>query len=112
MGRTLCLVPDLRADPRSYNMAYRAMIATYGIHNPYTGRGAIVGLRPHVPHSVRHVQATALVKETMGFTAAASLLLDTEETVRKAYARFLPGDRHRQARRILKDAGQRARRNP
>jgi len=84
-----------RAEDAEYGMvgfynAYRAMIETYGIYNPYTGRGAIVDLKPHGPHAFRHVMATSLVKKTGGYSAAAAFLLDTEETVRKAYARFRP----------------------
>ncbi|TYB83741.1 helix-turn-helix domain-containing protein [Oceaniovalibus sp. ACAM 378] len=85
----------------TYYEAFRAVITTYGIHNPYTDRGAIRGLRPHGPHSVRHVLATASVKKTRGFSDAAALLLDSEKMVREAYARFLPGQRHSLARNVL-----------
>ena len=84
-----------------YYDAFRATITTYGIHNPYTGQGAIEGLRPHGPHSVRHILATTMVKLTGGFSEAASLLMDTEEMVRDNYARFLPGERHARAQGIL-----------
>lgn len=84
-----------------YYQAFRSIITTYGIHNPYTGRGAIEGLRPHGPHSVRHVLATASVKRTRGFSDAAALLMDSEEMVREAYARFLPGERHSLASEAL-----------
>jgi transcriptional regulator with XRE-family HTH domain len=73
-----------------YYNAYRAMITKYGIYNPYTGRGAIRDLKPHGPHSVRHIMATYAVKKTYSYAAAASLLLDTEETIREAYAEFGP----------------------
>ena len=66
------------------------MITKYGIYNPYTGRGAIRDLKPHGPHSVRHIMATHAVKKTYSYAAAASLLLDTEETIREAYAQFGP----------------------
>ena len=80
--------PEYTAD--GYYNAFRAMITTYGIYNPYTGRGAIRDLKPHGPHSVRHIMATHAVKKTFGYSAAASLLLDTEETIREAYAQFGP----------------------
>lgn len=88
-------------DSPTYYSAFRSIITTYGIYNPYTGRGAIQGLRPHGPHSVRHILATASVKRTRGFSDAAALLLDSEEMVREAYARFLPGERHSLARNAL-----------
>ena len=64
-------------------------------------QGAIEGLRPHGPHSVRHILATTMVKLTGGFSEAAALLMDTEEMVRDNYARFLPGERHARAQGIL-----------
>lgn len=84
-----------------YYDAFRSTITTYGIYNPYTGQGAIEGLRPHGPHSVRHILATTMVKLTGGFSEAAALLMDSEEMVRDNYARFLPGERHARAQGIL-----------
>lgn len=85
----------------AYYEAYRSMVTTYGIYNPYTGRGAIAELRAHGPHSIRHVLATAAVRSTGGYSDAAALLLDGEATIRETYARFLPGQRHARARDIL-----------
>jgi hypothetical protein len=84
-----------------YYEAFRSTITTYGIYNPYTGQGAIEGLRPHGPHSIRHILATTMVKLTGGFSEAAALLMDTEEMVRDNYTRFLPGERHAKAQGIL-----------
>jgi transcriptional regulator with XRE-family HTH domain/integrase len=84
-----------------YYEAFRSTITTYGIFNTYTGQGAIEGLRPHGPHSVRHILATTMVKLTGGFGEAAALLMDTEEMVRDNYTRFLPGERHAKAQGIL-----------
>ncbi|WP_152540631.1 helix-turn-helix domain-containing protein [Sulfitobacter pontiacus] len=92
---------DASLSSAAYYEAYRSMITTYGILNPYTGRGAIEGLRPHGPHSIRHVLATAAVKCTGGYSDAAALLLDSEETIRGTYARFLPGQRHARAQSVL-----------
>lgn len=88
-------------DLNAYYEAFRAIITAYGIYNPYTGRGAVEGLRPHGPHSVRHVVATASVKRTRGFSDAAALLMDSEDMVREAYARFLPEERHSMASEAL-----------
>ncbi len=43
-------------------------------------------------HAMRHITATALVKETGGYLAAALALHDLEDTVRKHYGRFLVQD--------------------
>ncbi len=85
-------------DGNSFYHAFRAIITTYGIYNPHTGRGAIVGLRPHGPHSVRHVMGTHLIKN---FTVsdAAAVLFDTEEMIRQHYGRYLAQDRHSDAMR-------------
>lgn len=80
-----------------YN-AYRSVITTYGIYNPWTGRGAIKGLRPHGPHSVRHVLGTHLIKNLTASDAAAALF-DTEEMIRKHYGKYSAQDRHRDAMR-------------
>ncbi|MCC7463448.1 MAG: hypothetical protein IT480_13430 [Gammaproteobacteria bacterium] len=43
-------------------------------------------------HAMRHVVATSLVKETGAFVAAALVLHDQEDTVRKHYGRFVAAD--------------------
>lgn len=43
-------------------------------------------------HAMRHITATALVKETGGYLAAALALHDPEDTVRKHHGRFLVQD--------------------
>lgn len=85
-------------DQNGFYNAFRAIITTYGIYNPWTGRGAIKGLRPHGPHSVRHVLGTHLIKN-LTVSDAAAALFDTEEMVRNHYGRYLAGDRHRDAMR-------------
>jgi integrase len=44
------------------------------------------------PHAMRHITATSLVKETGGFTAAALVLHDKEETVKKHYGFVIGND--------------------
>lgn len=88
-------------DQAAYYDVFRSIITTYGIYNPFTGNGAIKGLRPHGPHSIRHVVATASVKRIRGYSDAAALLMDSEDMVRETYARFLPGERHTLARKAL-----------
>jgi len=52
------------------------------------------GLLPFGPHSIRHVVATDIVKQTGSFEAAANVLLDTINMVVRHYARFAPRDRY------------------
>lgn len=87
---------DVEYSSTSFYSAFRAIITSYGIQNPYTGQGAIRGLKPHGPHSMRHVLATHIVKGAKGVDGAAAALFDTPETIKKHYGRFLPGDRHRE----------------
>lgn len=81
--------------------AWRAIIARYGIYNPWTGRGAVRGLLPHGPHSVRDVLATHVLKETGSFEQASYAIQDTPETLQQHYARFLPQEKAAIAARIL-----------
>ena len=80
-----------------YN-AFRSIITTYGVYNPYTDRGAIRNLKPHGPHSVRHVIATHLVKNA-SIDDAAAALFDSPTTILAHYGRYRPGERHRDAMR-------------
>lgn len=78
--------------------AFRTIITTYGIYNPYTDRGAISGLKPHGPHSMRHVIATHFVKNG-SIDDAAAALFDSPITIKAHYGRYSPGARHRDAMR-------------
>ncbi len=84
--------------------AWRLTIQRYGIHNPYTGRGAIEGLLPHGPHSVRDVLATHVLKKTGCYEQAGYAIQDTPETVMKHYGRFFPQDKAAMAAKILNRA--------
>ena len=81
--------------------AWRLAIQRYGIHNPYTGRGAIKGLLPHGPHNVRDVIATHILKKTGSYEQASYAIQDTPEMVAKHYGRFLPQDKATLAAQIL-----------
>lgn len=56
------------------------------------GRG-IKGVHAFGPHAFRDILATHIIKTTGSLTLAANILLDSEETVKRHYARFLPEDR-------------------
>lgn len=73
-------------------------------YNPYTGRGAIPGLLPHGPHSVRDVLATHILKQTGSYEQASYAIQDTPETVAQHYGRFLPHDKAAIAAQVLNRA--------
>lgn len=88
-------------DQNTFYEAWRLIIQRYGIYNPYTGRGAIVGLLPHGPHNVRDVLATHILKQTGSYEQASYAIQDTPEVVAKHYGCFLPQDKAALAARIL-----------
>lgn len=87
----------------AYYETYRSIITKYGIYNPYTGRGAIPGLKPHGPHAVRDILATHIIKTTGSYEQAAAIIMDTAETVKSHYARWLPGEQFQRAQSFLDD---------
>lgn len=54
---------------------------------------AIKGVFQFGPHAFRDILATHIIKTTGNISLAANILLDSEEIVRKHYARFFPEDR-------------------
>jgi hypothetical protein len=95
---------DAAYDQNTFYEAWRWIIQRYGIHNPYTGRGAIPGLLPHGPHSVRDVLATHVLKQTGSYEQASYAIQDTPETVAQHYGRFLPQDKAAIAAQVLNAA--------
>jgi hypothetical protein len=91
-------------DQTTFYEAWRWIIQRHGIFNPYTGRGAIAGLLPHGPHSVRDVIATHVLKQTGSFEQASYAIQDTPDTVAQHYGRFLPQDKAAMAADILNRA--------
>ena len=92
---------DAAYDQNTFYEAWRLIIQRYGIHNPYTERGAIKGLLPHGPHNVRDVLATHILKLTGSYEQASYAIQDTPDTVAKHYGRFLPQDKAALAAQIL-----------
>jgi len=97
LGRTGSLLPLFpRADTKR------------GIQRIFYSRSAYVaavpnvprGLLPFGPHSIRHVVATEIVKQTGSFEVAANVLLDSIDMVTKHYARFAPRDRYSHGWRV------------
>jgi len=92
---------DAAYDQNSFYEAWRLVIQRYGIFNPYTGRGAIKGLLPHGPHSIRDVLATHILKCTGSYEQASYAIQDTPDMVAKHYGRFLPRDKAAIAAQVL-----------
>jgi hypothetical protein len=91
-------------DQTTFYEAWRLTIARYGVYNPYTGRGAIKGLLPHGPHSLRDVLATHVLKQTGSYEQASYAIQDTPQTVTQHYGRFLPQDKAALAAQVLNKA--------
>ncbi len=78
----------------AFYAAWRHVIERYGIYNPWTGRGAIPGLRGHGPHAgIRDVLATHVLKVTGSVEDAAAAIQDTPAAIAYHYARWIPRDR-------------------
>lgn len=92
---------DAAYNQTTFYEAWRLMIQRYGIYNPWTGRGAIEGLLPHGPHSVRDVLATHILKVTGSYEQASYAIQDTAKTVAEHYGRFLPQDKAALAAKVL-----------
>lgn len=92
---------DAAYSQQTFYEAWRQTIQRYGIYNPYTGRGAIAGLLPHGPHSVRDVLATHILKQTGSYEQASYAIQDTAATVADHYGRFLPQDKAALAAQVL-----------
>lgn len=92
---------DASYNQNTFYDAWRLTIQRYGIHNPYTGRGAIKGLLPHGPHNVRDVLATHILKQTGSYEQASYAIQDTPAMVQQHYGRFLPQDKSAIAAKIL-----------
>jgi len=92
---------DAAYNQTTFYEAWRLTIQRYGIHNPYTGRGAVEGLLPHGPHNVRDVLATHILKKTGSYEQASYAIQDTPDMVAKHYGRFLPQDKSAIAANIL-----------
>jgi hypothetical protein len=79
------------------SLVYRLTARHVG-HKPKTGEG-IKGITRFSPHAFRHILATAILKASKAanpWQEAADAIHDSEDTVRKNYARYVPRDREDQ----------------
>jgi hypothetical protein len=91
-------------DGNAFNREWNDIIRRFGVYNPYTGHGAIEGLLPHGPNSVRDVIATHMLKQSASFELAAFAIQDNPETIKAHYGRFLPEEKSALAARVLNRA--------
>jgi len=87
-GSKICL----SYDENGFSEEWRDLTRRFAVYNPYTKRGAIPGILPHGPHSVRHIVATFVLKRSGSFDDAARAIHDNRETTERHYARFAPKD--------------------
>lgn len=85
----------------SFYQTWQDVIQRYGIYNPWTGRGAIPGLKSHGPHNVRDVLATHMLKVTGSYEQAGYAIQDSARSVAAHYARFYPQDKAALAAKVL-----------
>lgn len=97
---------DAAYSQQTFYEAWRLTIQRHGIFNPWTGRGAIPGLLPHGPHSIRDVLATHILKKTGSYEQASYAIQDTPDTVAAHYGRFLPQDKAALAAQVLNQVWQ------
>lgn len=88
IGSKICL----SYDENGFAEEWRDLTRRFAVYNPYTKRGAIPGILPHGPHSVRHIVATFVLKRSGSFDDAARAIQDNRETTERHYARFAPKD--------------------
>lgn len=87
--------------PGGFSQVWKNMIRRYGIYNPYTGMGAIAGLKVHPPHAARHVLATHILRVDGSFAKAAAAIFDSEAIVTKRYAEFSAEHQYELARDVI-----------
>lgn len=87
----------------SFSNMIRNFTRMYICYHKYRIDPGMVNLQPHGPHALRDIIATHVIKKTGSFALAAIAIRDTEQTVRKHYARFLPEDKSSLFREITSD---------
>ncbi len=93
---------SVRVVPIVIHMIYRDAAVKHLVENKWRGTG-IPGVKPHGPHSVRHIRGTEMVKRTGSFQMAADANHNSERMARIHYARFLPADRNERVNEVLFD---------
>ena len=89
------LFPKKEGKPLSADdLFHRIQDWTHEYLSQHSSRGrGIKGVHAFGPHAFRDIVATHVIKTTGSLALAANILLDSEETVKRHYARFLPEDR-------------------
>jgi hypothetical protein len=92
--------PVPQMSEKTFATLYRRFTATHLAENKAKGTG-IPKVRPHRPHSVRHIRGTHIAKTTGSMDLAGDANQNTAGTARKFYAKFVPKDRTALATRAL-----------
>ena len=79
---------------------YYTMTKRHFVHNRYRRRG-MRGIMAHGPHCVRHVGATAVLKNGGTYAQAGRVIQDNEESARKSYVEWGPTDSGQNAGELL-----------
>ncbi|WP_210357329.1 hypothetical protein [Sphingomonas beigongshangi] len=79
---------------------YYVMTKRHLVHNRFRRRG-MRGIMPHGPHCVRHIGATAVLKNGGTFFQAGRVIQDSEESARKCYSKWGPADNGKSAGDLL-----------
>lgn len=87
----------------SFSRMIRNFTKLYICYHKFKNEPGIENLQPHGPHSLRDIIATHVIKKTGSFALAAMAIHDSEQTVRKHYARFLPSDKSELIRELTSD---------
>ena len=90
---------ERRTDDQLYN-DFRDLTWLYLVHHEITDTG-IEGVERFGLHAVRDIVATHILKVTGDIGLAADALQDTQETIMKHYAHYLPDDRTKRVRRFF-----------
>jgi hypothetical protein len=103
-GQSDCFIINIGPTPqmseKTFSTLYRRCTARHLAENKAKGTG-IPKVRPHRPHSVRHIRGTHIAKTTGSMDLAADANQNTPGTARKFYAKFTPKDRTALATRAL-----------
>lgn len=70
------------------------------VYNPVTETG-LKGVEHSGPHSIRHIVATHVLKETGSYASAGAAIQDSEQTAKRHYAHYMPADRDKRFRHLI-----------
>jgi hypothetical protein len=93
-GKSLWVSPEL------VSIIYKAATTKHLAENKWRGTG-ISRVKPHGPHSARHIRGTDSVKRTGSTQFAGDVNHNSKKMADKHYTRFLPKDRNKRVNEVL-----------